>query len=494
MPAEQTTRASDTANRRRAGTNPLTSGRAAALVLSLSGCLGGETRSAKREAAVATAIADPIPSAITASHLVVGLKLVAQLPASSIDGALPRTRITKLDYAPRTGRAFVLDLRGKLYELRGSTSTVYLDLARLKPGFIEEPGLGTGFGSFAFHPDFAENGLLYTTHSEAPGSGRADFGYADSIKVKLQWVLSEWKAAKPTRATFFGTSRELLRVNMVSEIHGVQEIAFNPASNAGAADHGLLYIGVGDGGSVENGFPFLARSRTMVWGTILRIDPLGSNSANAQYGVPPDNPFAAAGATRGLGELYAYGFRNPHRITWSTSGDMLVPNIGQGNIESLDLIAAGHDYGWPIREGTFSLEGSTDRSKVYPLPANDSVQSVTYPVAQYDHDGKVAAISGGFEYRGTAIPQLAGKYLFGDIPTGRLLYVNMADLSHRTPAPIHGWSVAVNGVERTLRELCGADRVDLHFGRDQDGALYLLTKPDGKVYKLVSATLENAAR
>jgi len=72
-----------------------------------------------------------------------------------------------------------------------------MDMAKLKPEFINEPGLGTGFGSFAFHPDFAKNGLLYTTHTEAPNSGKADFTYADSIKVTLQWVLTEWKAYEP---------------------------------------------------------------------------------------------------------------------------------------------------------------------------------------------------------------------------------------------------------------------------------------------------------
>ena len=106
---------------------------------------------------------------------------------------------------------------------------------------------------------------------------------------------------------------------------------------------------------------------------------------------------------------------------------MLACNIGQGNIESVNLIMPGHDYGWPIREGNFVLNPYGDLNKVYPLPANDSIYKVTYPVAEFDHDeGK--AISGGFEYWGTAIPQLKGKYLFGDIPSGRLFYIDMADV------------------------------------------------------------------
>lgn len=122
-------------------------------------------------------------------------------------------------------------------------------------------------------------------------------------------------------------------------------------------------------------------------------------------------------------------------------------------------------------------------SKVHPLPKNDSIFHITYPVAEYDHD-EGNAISGGFEYGGSDVPQLKGKYLFGDIPTGRLFYVNMADLKQGSFASIKEWKVAVNGIQKTLTELCGTDRVDLHFGKDAKGELYILTKPDGKMYKL----------
>ena len=256
-------------------------------------------------------------------------------------------------FRPDTKDVFIVDLRGKLYKLQQGKPVVYMDISKLKPGFIHEPGLATGFGSFAFHPDFAKNGLLYTTHTEAPASGKADFGFPDSIKATVQWVLTEWKTENPGIATFFGTSRELFKVNMVSGVHGVQEITFNPLSKPGDKDYGMLYIGVGDGGSVENGYDFLVHSIEKIWGTILRINPMGRNSANGQYGIPADNPFAKNQNIKAVGEIYAYGFRNPHRITWTESGKMLACNIGQGNIESLDLVMPGHDYGWPIREGTF---------------------------------------------------------------------------------------------------------------------------------------------
>ncbi len=146
----------------------------------------------------------------------------------------------------------------------------------------------------------------------------------------------------------------------------------------------------------------------------------------------------------------------------------------------------GHNYGWPSREGTFVINPYGDLNKLYPLPKNDSIYNITYPIAQYDHDEGIA-ICGGFEYWGVAIPQLAGKYLFGDIASGRLFYINMADIKQGKQAPIKEWKISINGTQKTLTELCKTDRADLHFGRDARGELYILTKTDGKVYKLVSA-------
>ncbi|MEP7107951.1 MAG: PQQ-dependent sugar dehydrogenase [Ferruginibacter sp.] len=434
-------------------------------------------------------LSNPIPDTIMLSNLLVGLKLQTQMPPSRDSGKLPRARITKLDFEPHSGNSFILDLRGKLYRLQNNQPVVYMDMAKLKPAFIHEPGLGTGFGSFAFHPEFAKNGLLYTTHAEATGSGKADFAYADSIKVSLQWVLSEWKTEQPGAAIFSGKSRELFRANMVSVSHGVQEITFNPLAHPGDKDYGMLYIGIGDGGSVEEGYPFLANNRDKVWGSVLRIDPRGNNSANGQYGIPQDNPFVNGKDTTALGEIYAYGFRNPHRITWSRSGKMLVSNIGHGRIESLNLLMPGHDYGWPIREGTFVIDPYGDLNKVYPLDPNDSIYHITYPVAQYDHEGGWVAISGGYEYTGKAIPQLAGKFLFGDIASGRMFYIEMADVKLGKQAAIKEWRVSIAGAQKSLKVLSGNDqRVDLHFGRDARGELYILTKTDGKVYKIVSAS------
>ena len=428
------------------------------------------------------ALSNPIPEPIKLSDVIADLQLVTQIPASSDSGKAPLARITEMKIQPGTNDLFVVDLRGKLYRLRNNKSVVYMDMTKLKPKFINEPGLATGFGSFAFHPDFFQNGLLYTIHTEASGTGKADFGYADSIKVAMQWVLTEWKVNDPKAETFSGTGRELIRINMVSGIHGVQEIAFNHLSKKGDGDHALLYIGVGDGGAVENGYQFLAHDKGKIWGTILRIDPGGRNSANGQYGIPQTNPFI--NDKDAMREIYAYGFRNPHRFAWSKNGEMLACNVGHANIESIYLIKPGHDYGWPIREGNFLVNPYGDLKRVYSVPVNDSMYGVTYPIAEYDHDeGK--AISGGYEYLGT-IPGLKGKFIFGDIPTGRLFYINIADIKQGRFATIREWRVSLHGEVQALKGLCGNDRVDLHFGRDAKGEMYIMTKADGKIYKLVS--------
>ncbi|HRP55462.1 PQQ-dependent sugar dehydrogenase [Agriterribacter sp.] len=440
--------------------------------------------SAKKEAD--KGLADPIPERIIFSGLVVNLTQITQFPATSVEGKKPLARITKLDFEPATGSLFVNDLNGKLYKIKDGKPVLYMDIIRLKPKFIHQPGLGTGLGSFAFHPNFVTNGLFYTTHTEPPRTAKAEFGFDDSIKATVQWVLTEWKVKEPAADHFTGSSRELFRADMVGGIHGIQEITFNPLAKPGDEDYGLLYIAVGDGGSVENGYPFLAANKNKIWGTILRIDPLGRNSVNGKYGIPPENPLLHTSPKTMPGEIYAYGFRNPHRITWTKNGDMLVCNIGQHHIESVNLVHPGNDYGWPIREGRFVIDPNGDINNVYPLPANDSAYKITYPVAEFDHDEGVA-ISGGLEYWGDAIPELKGKYFFGDIPSGRLYCLNTADIRQGKQAAIEEWNITINNASTSLVQACGSSRVDLHFGRDAQGELYILIKADGKLYKLTSA-------
>lgn len=427
-------------------------------------------------------LADPIPEGIPMSDLVVKMELVKQMPATS--DQKPLTRITKFGSHPNTKEFYVLDLRGKLYRLKNNQAEVYMDMQSLMPDFINAPGHATGFGSFAFHPEFAANGLLYTTHAEKPESGKADFFYEDSLNVKLQWVVSEWKTDDPEGFPFQGKSRELFRVNMVGQSHGVQEITFNPLAKPGDDEYGLLYIGIGDGGSAERGILHINIGPENIWSSIVRIDPRGKNSANGQYGIPDSNPFAKSDNPRALGEVYAYGFRNPHRISWTSSGKMLASNIGQHNIEELNLILPGHDYGWPTREGSFVINLKESTRNLYPLAPDDAVYGLAYPVAEYDHD-EGNAIIGGYEYQADAIPALKGKYLFGDMVNGRLFYVEVDHIQPSQSAPINEWRVSLNGEITSFKELCDDARLSMRFGMDYKGDIYISTMPDGKIYKLV---------
>lgn len=426
-------------------------------------------------------LTDPIPDSIPLSDHVVDLQLVTQIPASG-DAPL-MTRITKMDCAANTGRTFMLDLRGKLYEMSSGKNTLYLDIATYFPKYIDVPGLATGFGSFAFHPDFENNGLLYTTHTEQPGSAPADFALWDSIPVKLQWVVDEWTVKDPAAKTLDGSHRELMRIEMVTQIHGVQDLEFNPNAHPGGPDYGLLYIGIGDGGSVESGFPEVSlNGAKKIWSSILRIDPTGRDSKNGQYGIPEDNPWAADRDPQTLGEIYARGFRNPHRLTWSADGKMVASCIGHHMIEEVNLIEPGQDYGWPEREGTFKMRYSETMTTIFPLDPADTLVTYTYPVAQFDH-GEGFAISGGY-FSPSDSKVLPGTYFFGDIVNGRLFYINQNEIKQGYPATVHEWRIAVNGQPTTLLKLTGADRADLRFGKDCDGNFYLFSKADGKVYRM----------
>jgi mono/diheme cytochrome c family protein len=139
------------------------------------------------------AIKNPIPEKIPASDIQVDLELFAQMPPSS--DKEPLTRISKMDWVKPIKSWFVLDQRGKLYKLINKKAETWLDISKWKPAFINQPGLATGLGSFAFHPDYAKNGIFYTTHTEAAHSKKADFAIPDSVKQTLQWVLCEWKVA-----------------------------------------------------------------------------------------------------------------------------------------------------------------------------------------------------------------------------------------------------------------------------------------------------------
>ncbi|MGO1581651.1 MAG: PQQ-dependent sugar dehydrogenase [Actinomycetaceae bacterium] len=446
------------------------------------------------------ALLNPLPDP-TLSSLGIEVEELVQLPESSPtpeptdDRLIRHNRITHLDEIPDdSGRLMVVDMNESLYTVDRETGE-YVDYLNVRDQFADNfhnhAGLGTGFGFAEFHPDFAENGIFYTVHTEGGSALTEDEPDFDEYGgTSFHSVITEWTAEDPAAETFEGTSREIMRVPFNGRVHTVQQIAFNPTVEAGDPDHGMLYILIGDGGNgVDNGNP---RDLATPHGTIFRIDPLGDSSANGEYGIPADNPFVDTEGA--LGEIYAVGMRDPHRISWDTAGDhaLYLGHIGEWQVESIYEVEAGDDFGWSEREGPFLAS----ERQIYPLPEDDA--GYTYPVAAYDHNrdpGQTGdagvAVNGGFVYRGT-IPELQGLYLFTDLVRGWVLATDSEQMERNDGdledlAPIEELRVFEDGVETTFAELAGDSRVDLRFGQDADGELYLISKADGRIWRVTGA-------
>ncbi|MFT4858993.1 MAG: glucose/arabinose dehydrogenase/mono/diheme cytochrome c family protein [Algoriphagus sp.] len=416
-----------------------------------------------------------IPEKIQDSGIRFELEFFAQLPASDTMPAL--AKMTKMEPIPGTKRLVINDQRIGIYELVDQKPLLYLDLLQQKPDMVSKPGWGTGLGSFAFHPEFEKNGLFFTAHTEPGGTQLSDFGYTDSLGVFMQWVLTEWKADSPNAKIFKGTNREVLRIDNSSQAHGMQELTFNPNSKKGDPDFGLLYIGYGDGGTAEKRFAHISNhGGTGIYSSILRIDPAGKDGKNGKYGIPKIN--LLAGVPGKAGEILAFGFRNPNRIFWDEEENLFATDIGQHSIEEINLIEPGKFYGWPIREGRFMINPFGSFRSLYPLPKDDDKSGVTYPLIQLEHDEAVAIIGGYFMPAGP----LKGEFLFGDIPTGRLFF---ADLNEKPSPQVKSLKVIFEGKEMTMEELVGG-RVDLKFGIDAEKQVYIMSKNQGKIYKIIN--------
>jgi glucose/arabinose dehydrogenase/mono/diheme cytochrome c family protein len=416
-----------------------------------------------------------------------GLKIETEdfitIPPSS--DKMPRTRIANMRPHPSAdGTLFVSDQRGIIYRIENKQTNVFLDIRPLIENYVNEPGLGTGLGSFAFHPDYQNNGLIYITHTEAFKGKRADYEFPDSIKVALQWVVSEWKIKDVKSNVFEGNRRELIRINVPGVVHGTQDIGFVPGISKSDPDYGMLYIGTGDGGSTIAKHPELCHKLSSLLGTIIRIDPSGTDSKNGNYGIPADNPFVNRADQGTYKEIYAYGFRNPHRFYWHmTHGKTLFSaEVGESNFEEVNVIVKGGDYGWNVQEGNYGISYK-DLKNVYKLQAADTARFVK-PYALYDHiDGN--AISGGAVYEGS-LEALKDKYVFGDIVSGRMFYVPVD--KYLSPAPVHELSIMQGTKETNLVEMSGSKRVDLRIEYDLfSKQMYIMTKSDGKIRKITKA-------
>ncbi|MEO5721095.1 MAG: PQQ-dependent sugar dehydrogenase [Chthoniobacterales bacterium] len=331
-----------------------------------------------------------------------------------------------------SGRLFIVEQGGRIKILRNGAvnATPFLDLASQIAAGGEKGLLG-----FAFHPGFSNPGSpgfgrFYTYTTETP-NGAADFTVPMTGSPDSRCVIAEWQVslANPDIADP-ASRRDVLRFTHPQSNHNAGKIAFRPSD-------GYLYIASGDGGAGgdtgDGHTPGIGNGQniTNLLGKILRIDPLAPSqnppstdplSANGRYRVPAGNPFVGAA---GLGEIYAYGFRNPYRFSFDPVADLLiVGDVGQNAIEEVDVVERGRNYGWRRKEGSFLYNGGN----VTPDPSPDP--ALINPVLEYDHGDGISVI-GGFVYRGSAIPALQGRYVFGDflkpaIGSGRLFYGDLA--------------------------------------------------------------------
>ena len=460
-------------------------------------------------AAVATAAAaaagqttdDPFPDPIPAADGVVTVGVVEFAALPFVDGAPPR--MMRLVDEPGTRRLFVNDMRGLVYAVSydGGTVTRYLDLTDPRWGLhVEASRRERGFQSFALHPRFGAPGApgfgkLYTWTDTSDTAPPADFvpgGGADAHDT----VLLEWTAADPAAAVYDGgPPRELLRVEQPFRNHNGGQLGFNPLAAPGDPDFGLLYVGSADGGS--GGDPLgLAQDLGSILGKILRIDPLGSNSANGRYGIPADNPFAGDGDAGTLGEIYAYGVRNPQRFAWDErNGNLFVADIGQNIVEEISLVPRGGNLGWNLWEGSFRFLGRRAVSLADPR----GEAGLTYPVVEYGQRDPLfqpsSMATGLVVYRGDAVPRLAGRVLFGDGPSGEVFAFSADDLPAGGQDAMRRVLFDDRGETKTLLRLIReknarqgrtpATRADLRIDAGPGGRIFLLNKHDGVVRRLV---------
>ncbi|MGD2045287.1 MAG: PQQ-dependent sugar dehydrogenase [Gemmatimonadota bacterium] len=437
---------------------------------------------------------DPFPEPIgdNWAPLVVDYTDFARIPGVGNDAALMTTLVDE----PGTRRMFVNDMNGPIHSISydGRTVVEYIDTNDPRWGYrIQTQGQERGLQSFAFHPQFAQEGTpgygkFYTWVDIVDTAPTPDFRPGPEGRDSHDLVLLEWTADDATAATYDGgPPRELMRLEQPYSNHNGGQIAFDPTVAPGDADYGLLYMGVADGGS--GGDPMnMAQDLGYIFGKILRIDPLGSNSSNGKYGIPADNPFV--GRSGALGEIYAYGVRNPQKFAWDpANGTLFMADIGQNTVETLNVVPRGGNLGWNVWEGSFRYVGrqGVDVSD----PRSDP--SVTYPVAEYGQpdpllQGQSAAV-GVAVYRGSAVRAIANMVLWGDNPSGEIFAVPADDLPEGGQAPIrrvlfNDGGDAKNLVALIRKTVPDASQADMRLGTGPNGTVYVLNKMDGIVRRL----------
>ncbi|MCU0491312.1 MAG: PQQ-dependent sugar dehydrogenase [Chloroflexaceae bacterium] len=331
-----------------------------------------------------------------------------------------------------SGRLFVIEQRGIVNIVREGQ--------RLEQPFLDiEPLVGSsgneqGLLSIAFHPEYASNGQFFVNYTNREG---------DTVVARYR-VSADPNVADPGSATV------LLTIDQPAANHNGGMMAFGP--------DGYLYIGMGDGGRA--GDPWNnAQNLDALLGKMLRIDV---NSENGEpYAIPSDNPFVGQNGARP--EIWAYGLRNPWRFSFDRqTGDMYIADVGQNAQEEVHFQPAasqgGENYGWRMMEGDLC----------FPAGENCDRQGLELPFVTYGR-GEGCSITGGYVYRGSAYPQMAGFYIYADYCSGNM------------------WAIhQVNGTWQN-RLVAETDSNISSFGQDEGGELYLTDREGGTLYRVVVA-------
>jgi len=369
------------------------------------------------------------------------------------------------------GRSFIVDQTGLIYVLLDGVRAErpFLDisarLVRLDRDYDERGLLG-----LAFHPDYADNGRFYVYYGTPSGPD-------DSASIDHLDTLSEFqvRADDPDLADV-DSERVILQFGQPQPNHSGGALGFGP--------DGFLYLGTGDGGGQGDASPGHsaqgnAQDPDKLNGKLLRIDVVpdqpGADPEGAVYTIPDGNMFADGG---GRPEIYAVGLRNPWRLSWEPDGDrrLLVSDVGYGRYEEVDVVEAGGNYGWRIREGAHCLDVAAPLDETTDCPDADAAgDRLIDPVIEYRHRDVGIAVVGGYVYRGTALPALRGRYVFGDYS---------ADWTSNAPDPYGSLLVAMPGPSDSVwpwqRLTIAGDPLGHSFmtgmGEDAAGELYVMSR------------------
>lgn len=417
-------------------------------------------------------IEQPLPPEIPSGDVTVELELLA-------DGLV--SPVSLQDPDDGSGRLFVVDQSGVVRIVQDGVlqENVFMDvrdrMVTLNTGFDERGLIG-----FALHPDFPETPKVYA-HVSMPADETPDFTVPrdQDGEVNHHAVIAEWQVSDQDPDAIDPASyRELLRIEEPQGNHNGGTVAFGP--------DGLLYISLGDGGSGDDvAFGHApegnAQNLGIILGGILRIDPDGDNSGNGQYGIPEDNPFVDEPGV--VAEFFAYGLRNPYTFSFdSGSGEMYIGDAGQHDIEAIYLGEKGANYGWRVTEGSFYFRPQRPDGQgfVVTVPEVPLPDDLVNPLAEYTiRNTSRQVVVGGYVYRGSAIPELEGRYIFADW-ISEVFYLDEEDT-------IVGLGISENNAGLGDMRITG-------FGQDAGGEVYVMgsdtvgpSGDSGRIFRLTPA-------